>query len=86
VLRDDWDTPEFYRSSVMFQKHADREVRILDPVTGQSRTPLRSTLQGIIPVSHYQFVNWEQQRAQRRDRDQWVDRRASSRGAQSGRS
>ena len=88
VLREDWDTPEFHRSSVMFQKHADREVRILDPMTGQSRTPLRSTLQGIIPVSYYQFVNWEKQRAQRRDRGQghWEDRRASSRGAQSGRS
>ena len=88
VLREDWDTPEFYRSSVMFQKHADREVRILDPMTGLSRTPLRSTLRGIIPVNYYQFVSWERQRVQRRDRGQgqWEDRRASSRGAQSGRS
>ena len=85
VLREDWNTPEFYASSVLFQNHSDRDVRILDPLSGQSRVPHRSTLQGIIPMAAYEFVSWPKHRAQRRDQGRWEDRRASSRGAQSNR-
>ena len=81
VLREDWDTPEFYPSSVLFQKHSNRDVRILDLATGKNTTPHRSTLNGITPVTTYEFVNGPKLKV----RKHWDDRRASSRGVQDNR-
>ena len=81
VLREDWDTPEFYPSSVLFQKHSNRDVRILDLATGKNTVPHRSTLKGITPMAIYEFVNGPRLKAQRH----WEDRRASSRGSQASR-
>ena len=33
ILREDWDTTKFYPSGVVFQKHLDRDIRILDLAT-----------------------------------------------------
>ena len=76
VRREDWNGPEFYRSSVLFQKHSNREARILDLATGRNTVPQSSTLDSIIPLSFPGFVGTPKFKSEH----YWHDRRASPRG------
>ena len=76
VRREDWNGPEFYRSSVLFQKHSNREARILDLATGRNTVPQSSTLDSITPLSFPGFVGTPKFKSEH----YWHDRRASPRG------
>ena len=76
VRREDWDGPQFYRSTVLFQKHWNRNARVLDLASGRHNVPYRSTLDSITPLYTYEFLN----DAKFKSSKVWTDRRASSRG------
>jgi hypothetical protein len=78
IRREDWSTTKFYPSTVRFQKHLDREARMLDLSTGANITPNRSTLENIEPVVRYEFVNTS--KSSRAPQQRRLDMRANARG------
>ena len=55
VLREDWGGNTFYRSGIQFQKHLNREVRMLDLKPG--RNYVNNKTAKINRTADYHFVN-----------------------------